>query len=233
MKTIYVFDLGGVLINLNVARCMRAFEALMGETNMRAILGMDSNGEGVKAVSVATKQLMMDFEKGLISAEQFISEVLHYCHPGTTRQDVIDAWMSMLGNLPAEKLQFIDSLRAQGHPVYLLSNGNDLHFDYINRTDTLDSHFDGLFLSQRLHLSKPDPQIYLTVQESIHASLLPSLQGEELRSIGGPVDVHRTHGGRPLPQIIFVDDILANRFAAEQTVHWRTFSYLAELSSAL
>ena len=61
--TIYVFDLGGVLINLNVARCMHAFEELMGEHNMRTILGMDSRGEGVKAVSVASKQLMVDFEQ--------------------------------------------------------------------------------------------------------------------------------------------------------------------------
>ena len=29
MKTVYVFDLGGVLIKLNVGRCMRAFEALI------------------------------------------------------------------------------------------------------------------------------------------------------------------------------------------------------------
>jgi len=60
---IYVFDLGGVLIRLNVARCMRAFEALMGEENMRTVLGMDSRGEGIKAVSVASKQLMADFER--------------------------------------------------------------------------------------------------------------------------------------------------------------------------
>ena len=40
MRITYVFDLGGVLIKLNVGRCMRAFEALMGEQNMRAVLGM-------------------------------------------------------------------------------------------------------------------------------------------------------------------------------------------------
>ena len=215
MKTIFVFDLGGVLINLNVARCMRAFEALMGEKNMRAILGMDSNGEGVKAVSVATKQLMMDFEKGLISPDQFISDVLHYCHPGTTRQDVIDAWMSMLGDLPAERLDFIDSLRAQGHPVYLLSNGNDLHFDFINRTYALDTHFDGLFLSQKMHLAKPDPAIFLSVQEAINDKL--------------PITNHKCQIINQKCETIFVDDILANRLAAEQTVHWRTFSSLTEL----
>ena len=149
---VYVFDLGGVLIKLNVGRCMRAFEALMGEQNMRAVLGMDSRGEGIKAVSVASKQLMVDFERGLISSEQFIAEVMHFCRPGTTEQDVIDVWMAMLDELPQERLQYVDSLRDKGHPVFLLSNGNDLHFNYINRRYGLDKHFDGLFLSQKMHL---------------------------------------------------------------------------------
>ena len=82
----YIFDLGGVLIKLNVGRCMRAFESLMGEQNMRAVLGMDSLGEGVKAVSIASKQLMADFERGLISSENFIAQVLQFCRPGTTKQ---------------------------------------------------------------------------------------------------------------------------------------------------
>ena len=61
MRLIYVFDLGGVLINLNVQRCFQAFEKLMGEENMRLVLGMDSRGEGIKAVSIASKQLMANF----------------------------------------------------------------------------------------------------------------------------------------------------------------------------
>jgi len=204
----YIFDLGGVLIKLNVGRCMRAFEALMGEENMRAVLGMDSHGEGVKAVSVASKQLMVDFERGLISSEKFIEEVLKYCRQGTTAQDVIDAWMSMLDELPAERLQIVDALRAKGHPVYLLSNGNDLHFDFINRTYQLDKHFDGLFLSQKMHMAKPEPQIYLAVQQAIN---------------------DRLHLTNDQSQVIFIDDIEANRLAAEQTVHWQTFANLFEI----
>lgn len=207
---VYVFDLGGVLIRLNVNRCMRAFETLMGEDNMRAVLGMDSNGEGVKAVSVATKQLMADFERGLISPDTFVSEVMRCCRPGTTEQEVIDAWMSMLGDLPAERLQFIDSLRAKGHPVYLLSNGNDLHFDFINKTYALDTHFDGLFLSQKMHMSKPEPEIFQAVNAAINHQL--SIIHQQL-------------------DIIFTDDIAANRLAAEQTVHWHTFSSVEEITN--
>ena len=206
---VYVFDLGGVLIKLNVGRCMRAFEALMGEENMRAVLGMDSHGEGVKAVSVASKQLMVDFERGLISSEKFIAEVRQYCRPGTTDQEVIDAWMSMLDELPAERLQVVDALRAKGHPVFLLSNGNDLHFDFINRTYQLDTHFDGLFLSQKLHMAKPEPQIFEYVQQAIHAQLQNTGQSSET--------------------VVFIDDIQANRQAAEQTVHWQTMADINEL----
>ena len=206
-STIYIFDLGGVLIKLNVSRCMRAFEALMGEENMRLILGMDRNGEGVKAVSVATKQLMADFERGQISPETFLGEVLHYCHPGTTEEQVVDAWMSMLGELPQERLDFIDRLRAQGHPVYLLSNGNDLHFDFINRTYGLEGHFDGLFLSQKMHLSKPEPAIFEAVNERV-------------RELTSEVEV------------LFIDDIEVNRLAAERTVGWKTYSSITELTSS-
>ena len=36
-QPIYIFDLGGVLIRLDVGRCMRAFETLIGEENMRHV----------------------------------------------------------------------------------------------------------------------------------------------------------------------------------------------------
>lgn len=201
---IYIFDLGGVLIHLTVTRCMQAFETLMGEQNMRAVLGMDRNGEGVKAVSVASKQLMVDFERGLISSDTFVQEVLAYCHPGTTPQEVIDAWMSMLGDLPAERLAFIDDLRSRGYKTYLLSNGNDLHFEFIDRTYHLSPRFDALFLSQKMHMAKPDPEIYRAVHYAIHPA--------------------------PDDEIIFIDDLELNRLSAEQTVSWRTFSSIASLA---
>lgn len=202
MRITYVFDLGGVLIQLDVKRCFQAFEQLMGEENMRVILGMDSRGEGVKAVSVASKQLMADFERGLISSETFLAQIRQYCHPGTTTDEIVEAWMSMLDELPQERLEFVDSLRAKGHPVYLLSNGNDLHFDFINRKYSLDKHFDGFFLSQKMHMAKPEPQIFKAVQEAI---------------------------GNP-EKVVFIDDIEANRLAAEQTVRWQTFESIDQLN---
>lgn len=172
---------------------------------MRAVLGMDSHGEGVKAVSVASKQLMADFERGLIEPDEFISQILQYCRPGTTGTDVTEAWMAMLDELPAERLLFVEKLRKAGHPVYLLSNGNDLHFGFINRQYRLNAYFDGFFLSQKMHMSKPEPQIFEAVQ----------------KAIGNP------------PSVVFIDDIQANRQAAEQTVGWQTYASIDELSESL
>ena len=56
-----VFDLGGVLINLNVPRCVDNFKRLMGEEYVRTVLGIDDEGEGVASVSAATLQLMHDY----------------------------------------------------------------------------------------------------------------------------------------------------------------------------
>ena len=201
MRLIYIFDLGGVLINLNVNRCLQAFERIMGEENMRLVLGMDSRGEGVKAVSIASKQLMADFERGLISSDSFVSQVQQYSYPGTTTEEIVEAWMSMLDELPEERLAFVDSLRTKGHPVYLLSNGNDLHYDFINRKYGLESHFDGFFLSQKMHMAKPEPEIFEAVQ----------------KELGNPENV------------IFIDDLQANRLAAEQTVRWKTFESIDAL----
>ena len=89
--TTIVFDLGGVIINLNVPRCVANFKRLMGEDNVRNILGIDDEGEGVVAVSAATLQLMHDYEYGNISTDDFLQTLVEHCYPGTTADDVRQA----------------------------------------------------------------------------------------------------------------------------------------------
>ena len=204
-ERVYIFDLGGILINLDVDRCMRAFEAIMGEETMRAVLGMDPRGEGVKAVSVANRQLMADFERGNISPDAFVQEVLRCCKPGTTAEQVKEAWMAMLDELPAERLAAVDRLRAAGYPVYLLSNGNDMHFEFIDRTYSLRLRFERCFLSQEMHTAKPERTIY----EAADRVVRPDHPEAK--------------------EIIFMDDIETNRLAAEQYVGWRTLSDITQI----
>ena len=129
--TTVVFDLGGVIIDLNVPRCVANFKRLMGEENVRNVLGIDDEGEGVVAVSAATRQLMHDYEYGNISTDEFLETLVSYCEAGTTAAEVRESWMSMLGELQQEKLDYIAGLRKAGYKTYLLSNSNQMHWDPI------------------------------------------------------------------------------------------------------
>lgn len=199
-----VFDLGGVLIGLNVPRCVSNFKRLMGEENVRNILGIDDEGEGVVAVSAATRQVMHDYEYGNITTDEFLSTLVQYCYEGTTINDVRAAWMSMLGELPQQKLDYIASLRKAGYRTILLSNSNELHWDPIFEQFHLDRYFDRIFASHHLHMAKPNREIFDYVEREAQ------------------IDSART---------IYVDDLEKNRKAGEQFLGWKTVASVEELKA--
>jgi len=204
-KTI-VFDLGGVIINLNVPRCVGHFKQLMGEENVRNILGIDDEGEGVVAVSAATKQLMHDYEYGNISTEDFLRTVCSYCYPGTTIEQVREAWLSMLDELPQARLDYIAELRKAGYKTVLLSNSNELHWDPIWVRYRLGDYFDYVFASHHLHMAKPNKEIFAYVVEK--ADIVPT-------------------------RTIYVDDLEKNRKAGEKYAGWETCESIEDLKMIL
>ncbi|MBO4454499.1 MAG: HAD-IA family hydrolase [Paludibacteraceae bacterium] len=197
-----VFDLGGVIINLNVPRCVDNFKRLMGEENVRNVLGIDDEGEGVAAVSAATRQLMHDYEHGNISTDDFLSSIQSYCHLGTTIQQVREAWMSMLSDLPQERLDYIAVLRQAGYKTVLLSNSNQMHWDPIYEQYHLDRYFDRIFASHHLHMAKPTQEMFEYVAREAQ------------------IDSAHT---------IYVDDLDKNRAAAEKYLGWQTCATIEEL----
>ncbi len=205
-KNTIVFDLGGVLIDLNVPRCVGNFKRLMGEENVRNILGIDDEGEGVVAVSAATRQLMHDYEYGNISTDEFLHSVLSYCHPGTTIDDVRTAWMSMLADLPQEKLDYIAGLRKAGYKTYLLSNSNQMHWDPIFEQFHLAQYFDGIYASHHLNMAKPNREIFDFIERDAH------------------IDAART---------VYVDDLEKNRKAGATFLGWTTCASVDELKQLL
>ena len=203
MYNTVVFDLGGVIINLNVPRCVENFKRLMPEENIRNVLGIDDEGEGVVAVSAATKQLMHDFEYGNISPEEFLTTLQKYCFEGTTQEQIHAAWLSMLDTLPQERLDYIASLRKKGYRTILLSNSNELHWEPIWKQYRLGEYFDMVFASHHLHIAKPNKEIFEHVVREAQ------------------VDCAHT---------IYVDDLEKNRRAGELYAGWQTCSSIEELA---
>ena len=155
-----ILDMGGVLMNHNMPECIARFTDILGEENMKHILGLASNGEGT------ANSLMEQYERGAISTDTFIEGIMQYAQRPTTREEIIAAWNAMHGGIPAERLELIQTWKEKGHRLFLLSNNNELHWEHILSQYDM-SMFEHCFASHLMHMSKPDPQIYQEVDNQL------------------------------------------------------------------
>lgn len=171
-----IFDLGGVLIDLDMPRCLESFRALGADPSVLLQPSAESNQQGrAKATlcdGLVANGAMDLYQTGDISTEQFVAGIQHYCMPGTTAEQVLDAWNECLLTIPTYKLEFIHELKSQGYHIHLLSNTNDAHWQHIADTHfggKPEDYFDTLFLSQEMHMSKPNDNIFLAVLDRLGA----------------------------------------------------------------
>ena len=156
-----IFDLGGVLINLDFDSCLNAFRTA-GFTNIEEqVRQMQGNG------------VFSRFELGEISPEEFRDAIRKEADESLTDRKIDDMWNLMLLNIPREKLDLLLELR-EHYMVYLLSNTNRIHWDYACEQMfcyRADDFFEDTFLSFKMHLAKPDKAIYEKVMKE--ANILP------------------------------------------------------------
>ena len=174
-----IFDLGGVLLDIDLVHCMRQVQALGVDfdslSQQTATFDSASNqkpavmGEGI----VATGATHL-YQIGEISTTDFIGGIQKLCRQGTTYQQVLDAWNTCCIDIPQYRLDKVLQLRQRGYRTYMLSNTNDAHWQDIVRRcfggqEQVDRYFDKVFLSQEMHLAKPNDDIYLEVLREIGA----------------------------------------------------------------
>lgn len=157
-----ILDMGGVLMLHNMPECIARFTDILGEEKMKTILGLASNGEGIR------DSLMEQYERGEISTDAFIDGIMLHAQRPTTREEVIAAWNAMHGGIPEERLELIRGWKDAGHRLFLLSNNNELHWEHILSQYDM-SMFEHCFASHLMHMSKPDPRIYEAVDEQLRA----------------------------------------------------------------
>lgn len=153
-----LFDLGGVLLNLDYAAPRAAFAAL---SDRAAVLGFSQQAQTPLFDALETGQLTdADFRTALRQT---------YAIGPTVPDAALDAaWNAILLDLPAERLALLRALRAAGYGLYLLSNTNAPHraaFDAILQrdhglADGLLSLFDQVYYSHEVGLRKPDPAFF-------------------------------------------------------------------------
>ena len=148
-----IFDLGGVIINLDYQLTIEAFKKL----------GIDNFEE--MYTQAKQNNLFDDFETGKISSQHFINSLLPFLPSGTSANKVVHAWNAMILDFPKKRLELLDQLNSK-YRVFLLSNTNDIHLQAVNRslantTDRkLDTYFEKVYLSHEVKLRKPHKEIF-------------------------------------------------------------------------
>ena len=152
-----IFDLGGVLWNIRYEVLIDSFRKI----------GMEHFEKHF--AQAQQEQLFDQFEKGMLRPGEFCQRLLKSCKPGTTEQQVIDAWNSMLFDLPQERVELLKKLKPQ-YRTFLLSNTNQIHVDWLYKELQLNYHipdfsslFEHVYLSNEMGKRKPDAEIFQQV----------------------------------------------------------------------
>jgi FMN phosphatase YigB (HAD superfamily) len=150
-----LFDLGGVLIDIDYHSTERAFDKL-GVADFKEQYTQFNQNE-----------LFDRFECGKISEQHFVNLLLPYTQTGTSPNQVVAAWNAMIGAFPQRKIALLKQLKNQQIPLFLLSNTNALHMVEVSRAlkkvsdVALGAYFEQVFLSHEMGKRKPHPETFL------------------------------------------------------------------------
>lgn len=149
-----IFDLGGVVINLDYENTSKVFKSL----------GLD-DFETLYSQAAQTG-LFDSFEKGACSIPYFINKLLTYLPSGITPNQVVHAWNAMILDFPIKNLEFLSQLR-ESKATYLLSNTNEIHIAKVHQKlnevvdkKTIHSYFKKVYFSSEMGMRKPTKEIF-------------------------------------------------------------------------
>jgi HAD superfamily hydrolase (TIGR01509 family) len=152
-----LFDLGGVLIDIDYHATEKAFQKL----------GVSDFNE--RYTQLAQNALFDRFECGEISPQHFVNLLLPNTQAGTSPNQVVAAWNAMIGIFPPRKIDLLLKLKKQDLPIFLLSNTNALHMVEVAKSlqqvsdSPLNTFFEEVFLSHEIGKRKPQPETFIWV----------------------------------------------------------------------
>jgi HAD superfamily hydrolase (TIGR01509 family) len=146
-----VFDLGKVLVEFDygIAGRKLAQRSRMAATELGRFL-----------VQVP---LIVQYETGLISSEQFYQEV----RAASGYEGDLEEFASLFADIFSPIEPMIDlqtELRGRGFPTYIFSNTNELAVRFIRKSFPFFNNFDGYILSYEHYAMKPDAKLYEVVE---------------------------------------------------------------------
>ena len=155
-----IFDMGGVLVDLDIEDCKRAFKEYIGYDEIDNIID-----------ACHQKGIYGDLEEGTLSAEEFRKIVLEDSRPGSCPEDIDRAMWHILVGIEPYKAELLKKL-SESYELYLLSNNNPIclprsSYLFEQAGIPLEKIFRKRFYSFEMKALKPSEKFYKAVVEEI------------------------------------------------------------------
>lgn len=150
-----IFDLGGVIINLDIDETFRKFSKLFQKE-----VSIDIFSKKDKY------QFFWDYEVGKINDDQFRENLKQLAGIEVEDRLLDEAWIAMLQDIPPERIEWIYEA-TQNYNCVVLSNTNHIHVKYfeeyfnsISPYGYPKNFFQKLYYSFEIGERKPDPESF-------------------------------------------------------------------------
>jgi putative hydrolase of the HAD superfamily len=152
-----IFDLGGVIINLDIPKTISEFNKL-------------SNQPFESIYNQLQQTPVFDlFDKGQITEKDFFVELKKALQNDVTDEELLFAWNAMLLDFPKHRLELLSKLKPN-YRLFLLSNTNESHVLEFEKTlfashgyQNLEPFFEKVYYSCRMNQRKPNADIFESV----------------------------------------------------------------------
>ena len=156
-----IYDLGGVVIDLDRSQAVKGLEALGIKEADRLLDQYEQRGP------------FLALETGRMKTGPFFDELRSIAvaggAPAPTDTQLAEAFNRFLVRLPAERLEMLRRMRMAGFRIFVLSNTNPVMYNswieehFRAEGGTINDYFDGIVASFQEGTCKPDPAIFETV----------------------------------------------------------------------
>jgi HAD superfamily hydrolase (TIGR01509 family) len=148
-----IFDLGGVILNIDFKKTEAAFK----------LLGWDSFSDYISQFHIS--DLFENYETGKIDDLQFVEGISALMGKAANNEHIIEAWNALLLDFPTERIALLKELKTK-YRTFLLSNTNAIHLNafqeklYQKEGVYLEDLFEKAYYSHVVKLRKPSTEIF-------------------------------------------------------------------------
>lgn len=148
-----LFDLGNVLVPFDIQRGYQQLSQASGLPQEEV------------AVRIRESGLYEVYESGQIETDSFLDEFTKVLGYRSSLEEFREVWNSIFFPHTVTSEELVVDLKAR-YRLVLLSNTNDLHFNWLRERYPILNHFDAYTLSYQVGAMKPSERIYAAAVEN-------------------------------------------------------------------